>query len=62
VMRDGRRLLPAPGLEQARSHCAAQLRLLPDALRSLQPARQRYPVEISEALRALAARVDAEMA
>ena len=49
VMRGGRRL-PQPGLEESRKHCARQLAALPKAFP--------YPVEISPALRALAAEVD----
>ena len=57
VMQGGRRLL-FPPLAEARAHAAAQLARLPAPLRSLQPAPQPYPVEISPALRALADAVD----
>ncbi|MCO5107231.1 MAG: nicotinate phosphoribosyltransferase [Burkholderiaceae bacterium] len=59
VMRAGRRLPGLPKLGESRAHCAAQLARLPDALRGLEPAAAPYPVEISEALRALAREVDA---
>jgi nicotinate phosphoribosyltransferase len=54
----GRRTDPGPLLEAARQRCAAQLRALPEALRSLAPASPPYPVEISDGLRALAQAVD----
>jgi len=57
VMQGGRRLL-SPPLAEARARAAAQLARLPAPLRSLQPAPQLYPVEISPALRALADAVD----
>ena len=60
VMRAGRRVAAAPSLEQLREHHAAQVRALPATLRSLAPAPQPYPVEISPALRALAREVDAQ--
>jgi nicotinate phosphoribosyltransferase len=56
---NGRRVGPATPLEQSRAHCAAQLRALPQPLRSLQPAPQAYRVDISEAVQALARQVDA---
>jgi nicotinate phosphoribosyltransferase len=58
-MAGGHRCTPAPTLEQARAHCAAQLRSLPDALRALPTAARPYGVEISESVRALARTVDA---
>jgi nicotinate phosphoribosyltransferase len=53
VMREGRRIGPAPPLAAARERAAADLAQLPEYLRRLEtePA---YPVEISSALRALA--------
>ena len=63
VMRAGRRLPSSGTLAQARSHCAAQLARLPEALRALEPAASSpYPVEISDTLRALAREVDAATA
>ncbi len=55
----GQRVAAAPTLEMARSHCAAELRGLPGGLRALGAACEPYPVEISDALRALARDVDA---
>lgn len=56
-MRAGRRLFPVRTLENARTRAREELDRLPDALRSLsQPAR--YPVEVADAVRELAARVD----
>ena len=57
VMRAGRRIAPLPGLEDARAHAAAELRRLPAALKSLDPA-PAYPVEVSAALRRLAEAAD----
>ena len=57
VMRAGRRIVPLPGLEEARAHARAELRRLPAALRSLEPA-PAYPVEVSAALRRLAEEAD----
>lgn len=57
VMRGGRRLQPSPGLEQVREHTRRQLESLPPALRGLEPA-PGYPVEVSAAVRALAAAAD----
>lgn len=58
-MRAGRRVPPAPTLQQARDRCADQLARLPDALRALSPVSEPYPVAISDGLRALAREVDA---
>jgi nicotinate phosphoribosyltransferase len=58
VMRRGERL-PGFGLAEARERAAVQLARLPSALRALGPAAQPYPVEISAALRELAATADA---
>lgn len=55
-MRGGRRVAPVPGLAEARRTAAESLSRLPQPLRRL--AEFSYPVEISRALRALAARVD----
>lgn len=52
VMRGGRRLAEATvTLEQARRHAAAQLEMLPEACRRLEPGPPAYPVEPSDALR-----------
>jgi nicotinate phosphoribosyltransferase len=58
VMRGGRRLRPAPTLDEIRAHAAENLAALPESLRSLQRAAQPYPVHIADALRALAAEAD----
>jgi len=58
VMRSGERLASAEPLAAARERCARGLASLPAPLRALEPAAQPYPVEISPALRALAAEVD----
>jgi nicotinate phosphoribosyltransferase len=57
VMRDGKRVAPAPSLDAIRVHAAAELARLPGALRALDEAPV-YPVEIAPALRRLAAEVD----
>jgi nicotinate phosphoribosyltransferase len=58
VMRQGRRLAPALSLADIRAYAAAELATLPPALRALdKPAT--YPLAITDALKALAAEVDA---
>jgi nicotinate phosphoribosyltransferase len=57
VMRGGKRLAPAPTLAQIREHATRELGKLPEPLRKLE-AGMEYPVEISKALRALAAQMD----
>ena len=57
VMRGGKRLAPAPTLAQIREHAARELGKLPEPLRKLEAGIE-YPVEISKALRALAAQMD----
>ncbi len=61
VMHGGKRIAPSPSLAEIRRCAAENLAALPDALRSLEPA-EPYPVEISPALRELAAAIDARMA
>jgi nicotinate phosphoribosyltransferase len=61
VMRGGRRLPGLETLERARDRARGQLALLPEALRSLEPA-PAYPVTVSNTLTALAAEVDREQA
>ncbi len=58
VMRRGVRVA-APTLAQSRARAAAQLKRLPEALRALDRGAA-YPVDVTGALRELAARVDAE--
>lgn len=57
VMVAGRRLRPAPSLEEVRAHARAELERLPEALRGLEPC-PAYPVEIAPALSALTAEAD----
>jgi len=61
VMRGGRRLPGLETLEQARNRARGQLKRLPEALRSLEPA-PAYSVTVSNTLKALAAEVDREQA
>lgn len=49
VLRDGRPVGPADSLSAARDRCRAQLALLPDALRKLQP-EETYPVVFEDSL------------
>jgi nicotinate phosphoribosyltransferase len=58
VMKNGRRLHAAEGLDAARSRAAAQLASLPEPLRLLETSEIPYRVEIAPALRRLAAEVD----
>jgi len=57
VMRGGKRLAPAPALAHIREHATRELRKLPEPLRKLEAGTD-YPVEISKALRTLAAQMD----
>ena len=57
VMRAGERVAGLPDLEESRAHAADELRRLPAALRAPAPA-PAYPVEVSAALRDLAAAAD----
>jgi nicotinate phosphoribosyltransferase len=57
VMRDGRRLAPAPALADLRARVAAELARLPEHLRRLQDGPP-YEVRVSQALRDLAKAVD----
>jgi nicotinate phosphoribosyltransferase len=61
VMRDGRRLAPAPDLDELRARAARSLAALPVPLRRLE-AGAGYPVEVAPALYALAEEVDARTA
>jgi nicotinate phosphoribosyltransferase len=61
VMQGGKRLKPAPTLAEIRVRAARDLERLPEPLRRLEPGAS-YPVEVSEALRRLAAEVDGRMA
>lgn len=57
VMRNGRRIKPAPALDDIRRRTRQQLERIPDALRALTPAAI-YPVEVAGELDELAADVD----
>ncbi len=57
VMREGRRLAPAPGLADVRAHVADELSRLPEHLRRLQDGPP-YQVRVSQALRDLAKACD----
>jgi nicotinate phosphoribosyltransferase len=57
VMRNGRRIKPAPTLDDIRRRAREQLQRIPEALRALTPAAI-YPVEVAGELNELAADVD----
>ena len=57
VMRDGRRVTPAPTLDDIRQRAKEQLERVPEALRAVLPAAI-YPVKVAGELDALAADVD----
>jgi nicotinate phosphoribosyltransferase len=57
VMRNGRRIKPAPTLDDIRRRAREQLERIPEALRALTPAAI-YPVEVAGELNELAADVD----
>jgi nicotinate phosphoribosyltransferase len=61
VMRNGRRVDPAPTLAEVRTHTAAALARLPEALRALAPGPP-HPVEVAPSLTRLAAEADARIA
>jgi nicotinate phosphoribosyltransferase len=61
VMQGGKRVAPAPSLAEIRARAARDLERLPEPLRRLEPGAS-YPVEVSEALRRLAAEVDGRVA
>lgn len=61
VMKDGRRVGPAPSLMESRSHAARELLRLPEPLRRLEPGAT-CPVQIAEALVRLAGEVDRRLA
>ena len=63
VMRGGRRLPEGSvDLDAARQRAREETARLPDAIRAIRPAEQRYPVEISAALRAYQEEVAREVA
>jgi nicotinate phosphoribosyltransferase len=59
VFSEGRPTAALPELNHIRDHCVRELQSLPPALRKLQPAPGGVSIEISEAVRELAARADA---
>jgi nicotinate phosphoribosyltransferase len=61
VMAGGRRVAPAPTLDEIRSHAAREVDTLPDSLRRLEKAAA-YPVAIGERLRQLSAETDRRIA
>ena len=61
VLKDGRRLGPAPALSEIRAHAAKNLERLPEPLRRLDPAAT-YGVTVAEPLIALAAETDRRIA
>jgi len=50
VMREGKRIKPAPSLDVLRTYAAEQIAALPPEIRVLEPAEPPYPVKISTAL------------
>jgi nicotinate phosphoribosyltransferase len=60
VMRDGRRLVPSPSLDEIRLHAKRELERLPEALQRLQPG-VGYPVQVSDDLIKLAEEVDSRI-
>jgi nicotinate phosphoribosyltransferase len=61
VMKDGKRLVPSPLLDEIRLTAKRELQRLPEALRQLTPGAS-YPVEVADDLVKLAAEVDRRMA
>ena len=61
VMKDGRRVRPAPTLAEIRVRAKHDLERLPEALRELEPG-MTFPVEVADALIKLAAAVDHRVA
>jgi len=61
VMREGRTVATVTPLAQIRAYCLQEVQALPAPLQDLQQSTGAVPVRISEALRALAAQLDAEV-
>ena len=61
VMREGHTVAPATPLAQIRAYCLQEVHALPAPLHDLLQSTGAVPVRISEALRALAAQLDAEV-
>jgi len=62
MMREGRRLAPAPALSELRERSLAALKTLPGPLRALEAAPSPYCAEVTPALRTLADEVDRRQA
>jgi nicotinate phosphoribosyltransferase len=60
VMRDGRRVAPAPSLDDIRARAKRDLERLPEPLRKLEQGAS-YPVEIGEDLIKLADAIDSRL-
>ena len=58
VMRNGRRIVPAPSLSAIREHCSAELERLPPTLRLLGSGGGSYPVSLSDTLQGMAKSLD----
>ena len=56
-MQNGRRVGPAPSLDEIRRRATREFERLPEPLRRLEPGTT-YPVEVAEELKDLAAEVD----
>jgi nicotinate phosphoribosyltransferase len=59
VMKNGKRVQPAPGFDAMRAHAKRELERLPEPLRRLEPG-VTYPVTVAGALKDLAAEADAQ--
>jgi nicotinate phosphoribosyltransferase len=59
VLRDGRRLAPSPTLRDIQQLCRREVAALPAELHRLEEGASSFPVQISDAVRRLAASVDA---
>lgn len=60
VMQGGRRVAPAPTLEESRARAARDLARLPEPLRRLEP-QGSYPVQVADTLARLASEVDSRL-
>jgi nicotinate phosphoribosyltransferase len=61
VMLGGKRVAPAPGVHSLRADAERNLTALPSSLRGLEQPAEAYRVEISPALRELAAKIDSKI-
>jgi hypothetical protein len=60
-MLGGKRVAPAPGVHSLRTDAERNLTALPSSLRGLEQPAEAYRVEISPALRELAAKIDSKI-